>query len=320
MVNDSLEKLLGIVCSVFDAYSTLLFLPGEDAKEYHLRAQFSLGDDIREDTTIAPGQGLVGWIIRNHEPLLINNFDRKRSKLGYYANDEENKVKAFMGCPLGPSGGALCVDSRRSYNFSGKDQKILQLFADLACDIHCGASQVKKDQEEHRFYKSLQLIQGLRKQFPRWDAFLQHFLEIVVEATRFSHCFLVARDERGESYFVEGANIPVISGPSSGSGRFPIRSGLVGWVFANGQAVHSGDGDASGAPQPLLGKNSGAPEFRSSICMPLIIHKRTRGVLVLANEAPMEVTPPVREFVEMATDHLALFLENLFLKGRLQET
>lgn len=318
MGNDSLENLLSIVCSVFDAYSTLLFLPDENGGDYYLRAQFSLGDDIREGMTIAPGQGLVGWILRDRKPLFINNFDRKRSKLGYYANDEETQVKAFMGCPLQKTGGALCVDSRRSYSFSDKDQRILQLFAGLVCDIHTGASKAEKELEEHRFYQSLKVIHGLRKEFPRWDTFLQNFLDIVSHTTRFSHCFLAVRDDTGEGYFIEGTNAPVLA-DSNRPNRFPIKSGLVGWVFNNGQSVVSGDGETNGVPQPLLGKNSGAPAFRGSICVPLIIHRRTRGVLVLANPEPMEIIQPVKDFVEMATDHLALFLENLFLKSKLEE-
>ncbi|NJB66788.1 signal transduction protein with GAF and PtsI domain [Desulfobaculum xiamenense] len=317
MGNDSLEKLLGIVCSVFDAYSTVLFLPEENTSEYYLRARFSLGDDIREGMTLAPGQGLVGWIIRNGDPLLINNFDRTRSKLGYYASDEESKIKAFMGCPIQDKGGALCVDSCRTYNFSDKDQKILQLFAMLASDIHNGDSQVRRDLVEHRFYRSLQLIQLLRKQFPRWDTFLQNFLRIVAEASGFSHCFLAACDDRGESYFIEGACGDM--GAVTGKDRFPIKSGLVGWVFGNGQSICSGDGETKAAPQSLLGKNSGGPVFHSALCMPLGIHRRTRGVLVLAHREPRDISPEVKRFVEMSTDHLALFLENLFLKSRIQQ-
>ena len=35
-----------------------------------------------------------------------------------------------MGCPV-PTGGALCVDSKRQYSFTDRDYKLLQLFAEL---------------------------------------------------------------------------------------------------------------------------------------------------------------------------------------------
>ncbi|MBQ7585724.1 MAG: GAF domain-containing protein, partial [Desulfovibrionaceae bacterium] len=78
------EHILSIVCSVFEAYSAVLFLPEEDKESCTIAASFSLGDKINYEVEIFPGQGLVGWIIRNHEILCIPNFDHYQSKLGYY--------------------------------------------------------------------------------------------------------------------------------------------------------------------------------------------------------------------------------------------
>ena len=63
------QQLLNIVCNVFDSYSAVLFLPQGKKEQFHLAAHFSLGDRIRKEALIAPGQGLAGWIIRNREPL-----------------------------------------------------------------------------------------------------------------------------------------------------------------------------------------------------------------------------------------------------------
>ncbi|SKA71512.1 GAF domain-containing protein [Desulfobaculum bizertense] len=316
MGTNSLNKLLAIVCSVFDAYSTVLFLPDKNSSEYILGAQFSLGNEIREDLRLAPGQGLVGWMIRNRKPLLINNFDRKRSRLGYYTGDEELKVKAFMGCPLKTGEGALCVDSRRSYNFSDKELKILDMFSGLACDISDGLTQVEQDLVEHRFYRSLQQIQGLRRQCPHWSVFLKAFLEIVSEATRFPVCFLAARDERGEGYFIEGSSQEIFDAKSL-ERKYSMKSGLVGWVFSNRQAVCSGESVCSAVGQTLLGKDAALPLCKTFICLPLLIHKKARGVLVLAHPEAMEINCATKGFAEMATDHLTLFLENLYLKSRI---
>ena len=70
MTANSLEKhILSIVCSVFDAYSAVLFLPDEEGEAHYLSAAFSLGDKISPDVSILPGRGLVGWIIRNRQPM-----------------------------------------------------------------------------------------------------------------------------------------------------------------------------------------------------------------------------------------------------------
>jgi len=114
------EQLLAIVGNVFDAYSAVLFLPEADGDLCRAVASFSLGDALDRDAVIAPGQGLVGWIIREGKPLVISNFDQRRGVLGYYRGGEEERIRSFMGYPVAATGGALCVDSRKTYTLGEK--------------------------------------------------------------------------------------------------------------------------------------------------------------------------------------------------------
>ena len=130
MTANTLEQhILSIVCSVFDAYSAVLFLPSENGEEHYLAASFSLGEGVEQGAMLSSGS-LVDWIIRNRQQMLVPNFDQHKHKLGYYREGEEAGIKAFMGCPV-PTGGALCVDSKRQYSFTDRDYKLLQLFAEL---------------------------------------------------------------------------------------------------------------------------------------------------------------------------------------------
>ncbi|WP_461209427.1 GAF domain-containing protein [Desulfocurvus sp. DL9XJH121] len=318
MDSSSLEKFLNVVGSVFDAYSSVLFLPAPDGERFRLAGVFSLGDHIAEDTVILPGQGLVGWILRNNRPLLINNFDRSKSHLGYYSQDAENKIKAFMGCPL-HGGGALCLDSRRTYSFSDKDQKILDLFSQLACDIRHNSLSAKEGQEEKRHYEALRALCSLRRRFPRWGDYLARFLDVVSLATGFSYCFLAERDELGQGYFLEGLPEAFFPPGAVAPERLPIRSGLIGWVFNNGQPVYSGEKDACPAGQSLFGRNLPAPPLKSLVIVPLTIHRKTRGVLVLTHTDLVPVTDALKQFVALAADNLSLFLENLYLRARSEQ-
>ena len=145
--DDCLKHILSIVCNVFDAHTCALFLKRNDG-QYCLSEHFSLSDNIATDTVISSGMGVAGWIIRNTEPLLINNYDQTRSVLGYYRKKgEEGMIKAFMGCPLDDSMGVLCLDSKRTYSFSTKDQKILSQFAQLITSIHSRTCLMAQDQK-----------------------------------------------------------------------------------------------------------------------------------------------------------------------------
>jgi GAF domain-containing protein len=307
------KSTLTIICSVFDAYSAVLFLP-ETEEDYRLVSFFSLGDRILPPEEADPNKGLVRWIARNRQPLLVPNFDQSKSRLGYYQPGEEAHIKAFMGCPV-PGGGVLCVDSKRQYSFSDKDHKILQLFAELV------GQQQRNSQDSPvgdipRYFAQLGIMQELRFRYKRWPVFLEHFLRTVREATSFDYCAFASCDTDSQSYTIEGETAPLmLDGQNPAS--LPLNSGIVGWVFRNEKAVFSettGDA-ASTAP---FGKVGDVSNFQTVMCLPVVINQSTRGVLCLAHTTALPMPEVMRSFVHQAADHLALFLENLYLKNRLR--
>ena len=320
------DRILGILCSVLDAYSAVLFLPdhaipskkdGEDGQPYYIASAFSLGNQLDYDAAIYEGRGLIGWILRNQEPLLVSNFDQRKSHLGYYTGNEEHSIKAFMGRSL-PGGGALCVDSKRQYSFAEKDQKMLHLFADLIAQLQADDSGKEEERLMLKYYAALRTIYALRHQYSRWAEFLRHFLDLMATITGFSYCTLCTRDPDGESYSVEGENTPLMLKPGQAPPSFPMSHGVVGWVFRNSSRVCS-DG-ADGSPDTMLvGKDMGIPPFQTVLALPLVIQRKTRGVLCLAHDVPQPVSTTTQDFVRMAAEHLSLFLENLYVKCRLRD-
>ncbi len=316
MTANTLEKhILSIVCSVFDAYSSVLFLPDEEGETHHLAAFFSLGDKISSTAAVLPGKGLVGWIIRNRQPLLVPNFDQCQSNLGYYTVNEEASIKAFMGCPV-PTGGALCVDSKRQYSFSDKDHKILQLFAELVSREQSNRGRQELAGDIPRYFAELGVIQDLRFRYKRWPQFLQNYLRTMTEATGFDYCAFASVDTPGETYCVECESTRLLLAEGEPL-VLPMGSGIAGWVFRNDQPVVA-EG-VEGAPASVLfGKLPDMPDFQAAVCMPVMVNKSTRGVLCLAHTSPRQIDETMRSFVRQAVDHLALFLENLYLKTRLR--
>lgn len=311
-----LDQILCIVCNVFDAHTSVLFLQmGED--RYRINSFFSLSDSITKDTVITTGSGLAGWIIRNGKPLLINNFDRAKGHLGYYPLGEEASVRAFMGCPIDHGMGVLCLDSKRTYSFSDKDQKILHQFSKLIGTLVMEFRRLAAGVSEQRFYHGLRLLSELRSKASSWLSYLTHFLRILSEITGFSHCFLAVRDERGSFFSVEGSNRELILGSDDLNLQFPVENGLVGWVFRNGAPVFAGKKELSSPATSLLGPNVPLPSFGSVACVPLTIYKRTRSVLVLASTSPQPITGELRDFLGMVAANLSCFLENLYLRNRL---
>lgn len=310
------HRILGIIGSVFDAYSAVLIVPDKTGREYHIVSGFSLGDMLDYKAMFTPGKGLVGWIIGNNEPMLVNDFDTRQYHLGYYTKNEESRIKAFMGVPLRNGTGVICLDSKRQYSFSGKDQRILQLFADLVYEMQASSCVMEERVNLAKHHNALELIYGLRKRNRNWSAFLEQFLTLMAETTGFEYCSFSARDEEGQNYYLDAENQPLF--PAVQEQGVPIASGLVGWVFKNGSPVFK-DGEGAGASS-LYGKDAQAPEFASVMCLPLVINRIPRGVLSFGSETPRVISEEMKTFCQMASEHLELFLENLYLRSRLHET
>lgn len=318
METSSYGRMLGIICSVFDAYTAVLFLKDDaDGKRCSLASVFSLGDKINRDAVIEEGQGVVGWILRNQTPLLVPNFDQRRNHLGYYNDNEEQSIKAFMGCALPGGRGIICVDSKRQYSFSEKDQKMLYLFAELLAalyDLHCALA--SRD-VALRFYNALKVIYVLRRQHSRWSEFLELFLQTVSQASGYEYCALCTKTEDGEHYRVEGESALLLVKPGQEL-EYHMSSGLVGWVFRNAEPLVSGGGDGS-SETPLLGRVGDTPAFQSVMALPLLVQRKVRGVLCFASSNAHASSDGIVEFARMASEHLSLYLENLYVKCRLRD-
>lgn len=307
-------QLLALIGSVFEAYSAVLVLPVGKGGVHRIAAHFSLGEKVDTESVIDPGKGLIGWVIRNEKPMLVNNVDQYQNHLGYYIENEDAFIKAFMACPLGNGRGVLCLDSKRQYSFAEKDQKILHLFARLILDLDDKLSAGSASRELATYYNALQIIYTLRRRFSRWSAFLQHFLQLLSETSGFPYCFFAARDESGQNYFLEGENVKVMMAKNRVL-AFPMGAGLVGWMFRNGSPVF--ESDASRLTH-LFGGDVATPVVHSIVCIPLVVHHITRGVLCLTHDSPVAITDELKNFLQMSAEHLALFLENLYLKNKLQ--
>ncbi len=312
-----LKHITGCVCSVFEGYSSVLFLR-DDKCEYRIASYFSLGNNIDAASKVIEGRGIVGWILKNKKLLVINDFSRENRVLSYYKMDVDN-IKCFMGVPLKEGKGVLCVDSKKSYTFTHKDQKILFQFAQLIDDFLKDREGLDECMAVKNYYNGLKLICSLKEKYPRWDHYLVQLLKLLSMYTGFLHCIFLSRDERGTGYFLEKSNTTIKGLEGLEGKRFPINSGLIGWVFKNHQPIIVNEE----GPRPLgalFGKNLQGDSFQTIVCLPLVVNLKTRGVLVLLDRDKRGVTEPLSEFFQLLTCHLSLFLENLYLKNKLKKS
>lgn len=256
---DNDDSLLELVRTTFDAHSAVLFLP-DRAGNYEVALASTESAPFVREARIAPGRGLVGWILRHRQSVIVNDLER-HSRLGYYAEDEEEAIVAFMGCHL-PRGGALCIDSVRPRAYTEDDQALLLRFArHIARQAH---SEVLADDAEdlRRYLSRLERLADLGMRRPHWNEYLSGFLSLVAESSGFDYVAFATSSEGASTYTVEGESAPLLVREGIAP-EIPLATGgLVGWVFRNEAPVHAEGGEASPAA-PLYGKSPETPLFQS---------------------------------------------------------
>lgn len=129
-IERDIDHLIKLIASVAEAFTAALFLPADRGSALTLAACHSLSPHILHDCSIEVGSGLVGWVAANGEPVMVSDFKPETTTLGFYRVDEDIKSFLAVPVPLGDQRGVLAIDSKRSYVFPPRMQKLMTLFAD----------------------------------------------------------------------------------------------------------------------------------------------------------------------------------------------
>lgn len=311
MATSPSDQLLSLACETLGVHSALLFRNDDEGAV--LISAACMGAPTPVPVTIAPGKGLVGWILRNRQPLILNNFDADHSSLGYYEDSDEEQIAAFMGLPL-PSGGVLCVDALPGRTFEVRDQQQLQRFAELAESMDQLMRNKGSETEVHTFFDALASLRQLHEDAPPWSTYLRNLLAVLARATGFDYVMLAMLPENAREYIIEAESSPLLCA-QGGSAKLPLENGLVGWVFEEGRP-YFGDGQRS-AVAPLFGKIPQDPGFQCVICVPVMHSRNVCGTLAFAGLQRRTFSDDLQTFVNLAASELGQHIETLYLRHRL---
>ncbi len=305
------DEILGLVRLSLDVHCIARFLPQEDGTLV-LDAASCANPQAPFTANVAP-RGLVGWIVRNKKPLIVDHFEAENSQLGYYNESYEFSVASFMGFPL-PSGGALCVDTLTARTFSQREQQALAKLATY-CDVNFDQN-TAINHASVQYFHTLTKIQELRRQRLPWQKYLKQFLDLVAVGAGMTYSAFASIPEDNASYVIEKENIPLFL--EEGPLVLPVTTGIAGWVFRNDGLPVFTTAEGS-ATAPLFDNQPHRPHFETTICLPVVLNNATCAVLCLAHENPQDLHDDLRLFVHAANAELISYLENITLKHRVQQ-
>jgi GGDEF domain-containing protein len=121
-----IDNFSELMFNVYEAFTVALLL--KDEEHFRCLSSVTFAKSFDRDRMIPVDGTLAGWVLKHNEPLIIPNFDKDESTLGYYGSEEG--IKSFMAYPL-EAPGVLVVDSKKRYVFTDKEKKLLGHFVSM---------------------------------------------------------------------------------------------------------------------------------------------------------------------------------------------
>ncbi len=221
-----LKELIQLISNVTDSFTTALFLFDPARNKLNLRNYHSLSLHIDPDTQLQVGDSLIGWVAKNHLPVNIAQFDRDTRNLKMYLRDE--KIKSFLAVPVGEVG-VLCIDSKRNYVFTDKDQKILQAFSFLVQHVLQAQNLEKKERQQHLILDFINNINHLSKEKQDVNQYYLKALNCCRVFSRTDAAFLALVPRKRDRYKVVATD-GTLQSPLKKTFH-SIDMGLTGWVI-----------------------------------------------------------------------------------------
>lgn len=275
-IDKDLNSLIKLTGNVFDAFSAALFLIDKSRKRLVLRAYHSLSRHIIKDTAIELGHGLVGWVAEHEDNLNVSQFKHDTKTLQFYSIDEE--IKSFLAVPVFLSGleGVLCVDSKKSYVFTPKMQKILIGFAE---QFSCLIGRARVEETRERNIKEISSIYEFMKGTATSDRLDQIVDCLVNYSPKILSCdglFLALFDEEENEYRVvrSSRESHEFQGLTISS-----KNSLMGWVLRNKSSLNISNLAKESKKSHICSPEEPALSATSFLGVPLQVGRKIVGTL-----------------------------------------
>ena len=120
-----LNQLVELTANLSNAFTIALYKINLNGKTLTLRHYISLSTSFNPEIKIGFGKGLIGMVAENKQLLIEENYENNPVVIDFYKTKEN--LKSYLIAPVihKKLEGVLFVDSKESYGFPVKQQKIL---------------------------------------------------------------------------------------------------------------------------------------------------------------------------------------------------
>ncbi len=289
-VTRSLDDILELVYA-----QTVQIIPGqnfyimlyEKLQDFYHYAFYLQGDDRVSDMEQRPilaGQALEQEVIRQHRPILTDDYNRECQRRGILAQQQE--TVAWLGVPLNAGSetiGALSIGSTDpSVDYTPEQQALLQAISDQVAGALVKARLLQETERRARQLTSLNEVTRQLTSTLEIESLLHSILQSAVEIINCEAGSLLMVDEHTDELVFRSVVSPVKEDLMGR--RMPMDRGVAGKAVKSRLPVIVND--VSKFPE-WFNQTDAQTGFRTRalLAIPLMLKDRVTGVLEVINKA-----------------------------------
>ncbi len=314
-VDRQLNDITALLSNCLDAYTAAVFIWDDRSKLFTLRAFHSLSKNLIPNAQFSLEDGsLMGWVAKTGQPLVVDHFDRDTKTLPYYQGDEN--IKSFLAVPLEKSKGVICVDSKRQYVFTNKDQKLLAGFA----TVMDNTLSAERDSLHHQRQRQLLTLWRVADALPADTddpvPYLTRLLDSACGYLRVEGGLVAVPIKEGKFMQPVAGSGNVVT-PLLRSSR-PADQGIMGWIFQNRKSLIIPKFRSRTRMPFLFGPNDSIGRIGALIGMPLAWEAdEVGGVIAFISRTEADWSKEEIGAITAVVRRATLVLQNFTLKREL---
>jgi two-component system cell cycle response regulator len=315
-IHQSVHYALDLLRRSLDLHTSVLLWLNDAGT--HLRiSELSTGSDDIRDAPIAAGDGVLGAVLSQRARVSLRGL-KPSYKVPYYAGP--CPVRALAAVPVLEAEtlrGVLVVDRLGDDPFSPHDEEILTQAARFclrAIQNERVFLQLERAKvEQGKLYRAAQALGAALSEKDVVDAGVRAAREIA----SFDLAAVTVFDESTRTHEVVAAKSAEAAIDDLVGVRFSHNTGLVSMVVQNRCALPY-RGEYEAGRQVVLSKRLPWPSLPSLLVLPLLMHDRPLGTLILGARRRHAFGEAARPTLEVLASHLAVSLSNARMVHKLE--
>jgi diguanylate cyclase (GGDEF)-like protein len=315
-IHQSIHYALDLLRRTLNLHTAALLWLNEAGTHLRISELSTASDDIH-DAPFAAGDGVLGAVVAQKKRVSLAAL-KPSYKIPYYSG--ACPIRALSALPVLDNGalrGVLVIDREENVAFGPEDEETaaraarfcLRAIQNERIFVQLERAKV----EQGKLYRAAQALGAALSE--------KDVLEAGVRAAReiasFDLAAVTIYDEATKTHEVCAAKSDTNEIDDLVGVKFAHNSGLVSMVVQNRYPLpYKGEFDAN--HQVVLGKRFPWPKHPSLLLLPLVLHERALGTLILGSRRRHAFGDAVRPTLEVLASHLAVSLANARMVHKLE--